>query len=171
MHPVKDAVEELIEESYLLTLSEEEICWDLDRFSHLCEKIVTQSIHDTGRRKQLLQRLVSLKTASPFSALGSSSLFSLLFRKRKHNRTSKQEFVKRVARVKRTMIKTIERFEPQLIPLIERDLAHRSIPALPLVRRTELRPTMGRGKVWRSILVALFALVAVSLFLFVAGKG
>ena len=45
---VKDAIEELIEENYVDTLSKEEIDAGLDRFSQMCEKTIPKNIRDIG---------------------------------------------------------------------------------------------------------------------------
>jgi len=171
MHTVRDAVEELIEESYLLTLSEEEICRELERFSSVCERVVTENVQDNGRLKHVLLRLASIRAAAPIRPFGSPNLLLRLFRKKRVTHTSKEKYVEKVAKVKRAMTKAIERFEPQLIPLIDNDLTQWSGSPLFLMRTTERVPIKGRRRVWRPVLVALFALVVVSLFLFIARKG
>ena len=57
MPSTNERIDQLIEESYLLSLSEEEIRSDLDRFVEVCGKVIRENVHDRKQMQELAQKL------------------------------------------------------------------------------------------------------------------
>ena len=47
----------MIEESYLLSLSESEIRMDLERFVEMCSRVISENIHDKKQMQKLSEKL------------------------------------------------------------------------------------------------------------------
>ena len=62
MSKVKEAIEEMIEESYLLGLSEDEIRQDFKRFIDTCFHVVQENVKDRDVISQLAESLAREQT-------------------------------------------------------------------------------------------------------------
>ena len=121
MQTVKDTIEALIEESYLLTLSEQGLNDALVRFILTCKTVIRETVRDMNRRRRLLRRIGSLHAAMPGCDVDSRHFLHILSRKPAGKHLRREEKVKRVAEVKLAILKAIEESEPQLVCFIEHD--------------------------------------------------
>ena len=121
MSKVKEAIEEMIEESYLMGLSEEEIRRDFTRFIDTCYNVIHDHVKDREVISGLTEDLAREKTC-------------ILIADRARNapdgsgpqvggagaeRTSRELFAGKVARRKRMILKTIAAYDPRLVRLID----------------------------------------------------
>ena len=131
---VKEAIEEMIEESYLLGLSEQEIRKDFKRFIDACYAVIQDNVKDrsivSGLAENLAREQTVILIADRAEASGADVPASGLDESAEdedsdevdRNRAATQEFSEKVARRKRQILRTIAKYDPQLVRLID---AHR----------------------------------------------
>jgi hypothetical protein len=132
---VKEAIEEMIEESYLLGLSEREICRDFKRFIDACYAVIQENVKDRSvvsglaenlAREQTVLLIADRADAPPGADVSLEDLEKTAADEEKadgeRNRAAIQEFSEKVARRKRQILRTIAQYDPQLVRLID---AHR----------------------------------------------
>lgn len=111
MADVKDAVEEMIEESYLLGLSEEEILADFSRFIDTCYTVIQDNVKSSESLSRLAENLAREKTstrdADEAAALGKVAA-----------RDARRACAEKAARRKRMVLKAIADYDPDLVRLI-----------------------------------------------------
>lgn len=139
MSRVKEAIEEMIEESYLLGLSEDEIRQDFSHFIDTCYTVIRSNVRDRAAVSGLSEDLARERTCvliadhseggtgGPESSEEDDAVVQ----------SPQEQFAERVARRKRLILKTIGAYDPRLVRLIDEqryqvDLGH--------VRRTRFRP-------------------------------
>lgn len=122
MDRVKDAVEELIEETYLLSLSDEELERDLTRFAEVCGWVIVKNVRDKRKLDILTQRLAMVRLLSLIANKMADLNLERGFRSEGRANPARERRIKSIVRNKRLILKTIEEYEPQLIPLIEEGL-------------------------------------------------
>jgi len=158
---VKEAIEEMIEESYLLGLSEQEIRRDFKRFIDACYEVIQENVKDrfvvSGLADNLAREQTVILIADRAEASGvditvgdldGSSVDPEADTQAHHAAT--QEFSGKVARRKRQILRTIAQYDPQLVRLID---AHRfqgegdepSRPAFPKPSRRSNRSGASRS--------------------------
>jgi len=120
MSKVKEAIEEMIEESYLLGLSEPEIRQDFKRFIDTCYAVIQKNVTDRDVVSGLAENLAREQTC-------------ILIADRTEARTKQvevtgpaegvkapdEEFPGKVARRKRQILRVIAKCDPQLVRLID----------------------------------------------------
>lgn len=170
MQTVKDTIETLIEESYLLTLSEERLDEELDQFIHTCKTIIRENVRDIVRRRRLLRRITSIHATMLKSDKDSQHIHRILFGKRGRKHLKWEEKVKRVTGIKRAIIRGIEEDEPQLVYFIEHDILQPHMSP-PLLEARENRKQWPRIKGWVPMCIGLvvFGLLMLLLYLVVRG--
>lgn len=135
MNQTRDAVEELIEESYLLSLSGEEIRRDLNRFAEVCGWVIVENIKDKRKLDMLTRKLAMVRVSSLISSKAANLNILGIFKSDGTVRSPTERWAKTIARNKRLILKTIEQCEPQLIPIIEGELkANSSKGSFPSMR-------------------------------------
>ena len=118
MASVKDAIEEIIEESYLLGLSEAEIREDFRRFIDTCYTVIEANVKNREAISGLAEDLAREKTCiliadhsgeeeTAFDAEGGEV------------KDAQEAFAEKVARRKRMILKAIADYDPQLVRLID----------------------------------------------------
>jgi hypothetical protein len=120
MTRVKEAIEEIIEESYLMGLSEQEICEDFRRFIDTCYEVLYKNLKNREALNGLAETLEREQTfvlmadyaEERRSQLGEDSSIKSL----------DEIFAEKAARRKRQILRTIAQYDPQLVRLID---AHR----------------------------------------------
>jgi hypothetical protein len=120
MTKVKEAIEEIIEESYLMGLSEQEICEDFRRFIDTCYEVLYKNLKNREALNGLAETLEREQTfvlmadyaEERRSQLGEDSPIKSL----------DELFAEKAARRKRQILRTIAQYDPQLVRLID---AHR----------------------------------------------
>lgn len=125
---VKEAIEEMIEESYLLGLSEQEIRKDFKRFIDACYAVIQENIKDrtivSGLAENLAREQTVILIADRADAPGPDLGLDVgdIDDVEQEDRIATQEFSEKVARRKRQILRTIAKHDPQLVRLID---AHR----------------------------------------------
>ena len=118
MASVKDAIEEMIEESYLVGLSEDEIRQDFRRFIDTCFTVIQANVKNREAISGLAEDLAREKTCilivdhvgegeAAFDEEGGEA------------KDAQEAFAEKVARRKRLILKAIADYDPQLVRLID----------------------------------------------------
>ena len=113
MADVKDAIEEMIEESYLLGLSEEEILADFSRFIDTCYTVIQDNVKSRAALSRLAENLAREKTSTRL-ADQSTDLGKVAAR------DAQRACAEKAARRKRMVLKAIADYDPQLVRLINK---------------------------------------------------
>ena len=118
MANVKEAIEEVIEESYLLNLTAEEIRRDFEKFIETCFLVIKSNVRDRDVIAELNKELAREKTCvlieeheglkGTSEVAGDSSI-----------RASTSRFAEKVARRKCFILKAIAEIDPKLVRLID----------------------------------------------------
>jgi len=143
MSRVKEAIEEIIEESYLMGLSEQEICEDFRRFIDTCYEVLYQNLKNREALNGLAETLEREQTfvlmadyaEERRAQLGEDSPIKSL----------NEIFAEKAARRKRQILRTIAQYDPQLVRLID---AHRFQGEVKELARPRLRRAAWRAR-WR----------------------
>ena len=121
MSKVKEAIEEVIEESYLLGLSQQEIRQDFKRFIDTCYNVIHENIKDrevvSGLAENLAREQTCILIADRTDGTGEVEVASGTPTAKE--RESVDEFSERVARRKRQILCTIAKYDPQLVRMID----------------------------------------------------
>tara|TARA_B100001964_G_C14031887_1_gene508660 strand:- start:162 stop:692 length:531 start_codon:yes stop_codon:yes gene_type:complete len=171
MPSTNQRIDQLIEESYLLSLSEEEIRSDLDRFVEVCGKVIRENVHDRKQMQELAQKLARARALSLIEdhhedddELSIAEPFEI----EDESRSPKEIFAEKVARNKCLILKTIRDCSPGLEDLIDKErypaLADESESPLPLSTGTRQSPKDTVFKVFY-VVTLLFVLLLVYLVL------
>ena len=121
MTKVREAIEEIIEESYLLGRSEREIRQDFKRFIETCFAVINENIKDPRVVSSLAENLEREKEvilipdrgdgpveAEPDGASAAS-----------RQATQADDLCEKVARRKRQILRAIAKYDPELVRLID----------------------------------------------------
>ena len=121
MPSIRDSIDEMIEESYLLGLSKSEIKADLDRFVEICGKIIHENVHDRKQIQKLTEKLARARALSLIEEHHEEDpeQDAVLPDGKKAVGSSRGRFAERVARNKRLILRTINDCDPLLLQLIE----------------------------------------------------
>ena len=121
MSKVKEAIEEVIEESYLLGLSQQEIRQDFKRFIDTCYSVIHENVKDrdvvSGLAESLAREQTCILIADRKS--GSAQVEVGTEDDTVKEGESVDEFSERVARRKRQILRTIAKYDPQLVRMID----------------------------------------------------
>ena len=116
MANVKEAINELIEESYLMGLSEQEIRSDFEQFIETCFSVIKDSVKDREAVNGLAESLAREKTVILIADHPGSSEIEP---DGDEEKSPDVVFAERVARRKRLILKTIAQYDPDLVRLID----------------------------------------------------
>ncbi len=116
MDSVKDAIEEIIEESYLLGLSEAEIREDFRRFIDTCYAVIEANVQNREAISGLAEDLAREKTCVLIADHSDEAAFDEAGGKIKD---AQEAFAEKIARRKRMILKAIADYDPQLVRLID----------------------------------------------------
>lgn len=143
MSKVKEAIEEMIEESYLMGLSEQEIRQDFKRFIETCYAVIHNHIKDrdvvSGLAENLAREQTCILIADRAEGAGSGVEVAA---EADRERSPEEEFSERVARRKRQILRTIAKYDPRLVRLIDAQRFKGEMGATnrPVLRRPAWRP-------------------------------
>lgn len=137
MSSVKEAIEEVIEESYLMGLSEEEIRLDFKRFIDTCFAVLQANVKDREAIGELTEELAREKTCiliadhahegqGEAAVVGASDAIT-------------EVFAEKVARRKRLILKAIADYDPNLVRLIDAQRFQGDVRREPKVRIRKTR--------------------------------
>ncbi len=123
---VKEAIEEMIEESYLLGLSEQEIRQDFQRFIDACFVVIQENVKDRTVVSELTESLAHEQTVHiagrAEGGAGEVSVGDVEETEEGGQGAASREFSEKVARRKRWILRAIADHDPSLVRLID---AHR----------------------------------------------
>jgi hypothetical protein len=120
MPDIRESINEMIEESYLLNLSESEIKADLDRFVEICGRVVYENIHDRKQMQELTEKLARARALSLIEDHQDDEFEPALDEDDDRTTPSARDhFVERVARNKRLILKAVRECDPRLEGLID----------------------------------------------------
>lgn len=122
MDHVKDAVEDLIEETYLLSLSDEELDREVSRFAEVCGWVIMRYVKDKNKLNLLTQRLAMVRLTSLIANKVAELDLPGIFQSEGVAKSARERRVKAIIQNKRLILRTIGKYEPQLIPFIEEGL-------------------------------------------------
>ncbi|MEE2754306.1 MAG: hypothetical protein VX910_10020 [Candidatus Latescibacterota bacterium] len=166
-----ETIDQLIEESYLLSLSEEEIRSDLDRFVEVCGKVIREHVHDQKQMQELAHKLARARALSLIEDKNSDENGIEMpepFGIEDGSRSPKQLFAEKVARNKCLILKTIRDCNPALEELIEKErypaLGQENVSAMPFWTGT-VRSSKGMVFKVFYVITLLFVLLLVYLVL------
>lgn len=118
MPDIRESIDEMIEESYLLSLSESEIRADLERFVEICGRVIHENVHDRKQMQKLTEKLARARALSLIEEhreAGGEERFG----EERAVKSSRERFAEKVARNKRLILRTIRECDPRLEQLIE----------------------------------------------------
>jgi hypothetical protein len=120
MSRVKEAIEEVIEESYLRGLSDEEIRSDFKRFIDTCFSVLQSNVKDRESIGALTEELAREKTCTLIADHAHDSQIDTAVAGASGVSDETQEvFAEKVARRKRLILKAIADYDPDLVRLID----------------------------------------------------
>jgi hypothetical protein len=155
MPETNETIDQLIEESYLLSLSEEEIRSDLNRFVEVCGKVIRENVHDRNQMQELAQKLARGRALSLIEDQNEdeeSIEISEPFEIEDDSKSPKEIFAEKVARNKCLILKTIRDCNPGLEDLIERE----RYPALIQEKETAMPFATGAGRSPKDMVFKVF---------------
>ena len=143
MPDIRESIDEMIEESYLLGLNETEIKADLDRFVEICGHVIYENVRDRRQVQQLTEKLARARALSliednqeeaPEPAIEDEADDASA-------PTGRERYAERVARNKRLILKAIRDCDPRLESLIEQArFPAKGKPSAPTVVIDEPKP-------------------------------
>ena len=120
MSNIRENIEEMIEESYLLGLSEREIKADLERFVDTCGRVIRENVRDRKKMQELVEKLARARALSLIENQQVPQGEGV-FPEQGIARSSRENFAEKVARNKRTILRTIGECDRKLVELIEQE--------------------------------------------------
>ena len=144
MTKVQEAIEEIIEESYLLGLSEKEIREDFKQFIDTCYNVIHHNIKDRGVVSNLAENLAREQTviliADRNAGLPQAGLKETSGNESTKSQTA-DDFCEKVARRKRQILRTLAKYDPDLVQIIDehRFQGENDEPVRPAFRRKHRR--------------------------------
>lgn len=133
MQKIRDMVQEVIEESYLLGRTEEEIWADLTRFVELCNRVIREHVRNRKALDELASRLSLVKQDVLTNASGSHRREDLV-RPDGRPKSYLELLAEKAARNKRLVLKAIEECDPRLVQLIQAQRFSKEVDAMPRKR-------------------------------------
>ena len=159
MTKVKEAIEEVIEESYLLGLSEREIRQDFKRFIDTCYVVIHDHVKDRDVVTGLAESLAREQTCILIADRGDGSGEVGVSQGTGKEQTTLEEFSEKVARRKRQILRTIAKYDPQLVRLIDEQRFQGDgggeEPRRPALGRSPWSPSWSRKLDWTQLRVQL----------------
>jgi len=118
---ITEYIEEIIEESYLLGLSENEIKANLDRFVETCSKVIRENVHDRKQMQELAEKLARARALSLIEDQEDGDDVEAELEALESSKSSRELFAEKVARNKRLILRAIGDCDSKLVGLIEKE--------------------------------------------------
>jgi len=115
----RDMVEELIEESYLLGLTEDQIWEDLHRFVATCERTIREHVQDEKTLDRLLSHLNSVRERAYREVVARIKDAGALIKPDGSRKTRRELLAEQAAKNKRMVLQAIRECDPKLAAQIE----------------------------------------------------
>ncbi len=114
MMRTSEYIEEVIEESYLLGLSDSEIRANLDQFIETCGRVIRDHVHDKKQMQILAEKLARARALSLIEDHREGE-----WGETKPAQVPQENLAERVARNKRLILRAIGECDPRLVLLID----------------------------------------------------
>ena len=114
-------IEEMIEESYLLGLSEPDIRANLDRFVETCGRVIRKNVHNKKQMHILAEKLARARALSLIEDQQEDDETEDLLPKDNPLKSPQEQLAEKVARNKRLILRAIGECNPKLVHLIEQE--------------------------------------------------
>ena len=148
MTKVREAIEEIIEESYLLGRSEREIRQDFKRFVDTCFAVIHDNIKDREAVSSLLKDLEREQAVILIADRGDGAGEAEPDGETVSTGTlPADDFCEKVARHKRHILRAIAKYDPELVRLIDEHRFQGEVDE-PLRPRFRRKPPRGREIDW-----------------------
>ena len=155
MTKVREAIEEIIEESYLLGRSEREIRQDFKRFMDTCFAVIHDNIKDREAVSSLLENLEREQAVILIADRGDGSGEAEADEETVGSGTlSADDLCEKVARHKRQILRAIAKYDPELVRLIDEHRFQGEMDE-PLRPRFSRKPPGGRQIDWAELKLQL----------------
>ena len=129
MPDIRESIDEMIEESYLVGLTEGEIRADMERFVSICGRVIRENVHDKKQTRRLTEQLARARALSLVEdASGSRDDSDLLIPDAETRTSPRGRYAERAARNKRLILRVIRECDPKLEQLIEQERFSGSLP-------------------------------------------
>ena len=128
MASIKEAIEEVIEESYLLNLTTEEIRQDFEKFIETCFEVIKSNVRNPDSLAELNKELAREKTCILIDEFGGSEGGIPLYTDDSNKDVPSTGFAEKVARRKCLILKAIAESDPKLVRLIDEHRFSGEIP-------------------------------------------
>ena len=129
MPEIRESIDEMIEESYLLGLTEGEIRADMERFVSICGRVIRENVHDRKQTRRLTEQLARARALSLVEdASGSRDDTDLLIPDEDTRTPPQGRYAERAARNKRLILRVIRECDPKLEQLIEQERFSAALP-------------------------------------------
>jgi len=161
MPSTSESIDQLIEESYLLGLTQEEIRADLDRFVEVCGKVIRQNVQDRKQMQDLAQQLARARALSLIEDQREDDDEAPVLDEQEDLRSAREAFAEKVARNKCLILRTIRDCNPKLPELIERE----RYPILTGKAQPAAAHRVDAGKTARSFVFKIFYAVTLAFVL------
>jgi len=142
MNEIKTAVDDLIEETQMRELDDEQIEWRVRKFTEICEEMIEARVGDVRKRKMLIERLQIMKcfydrssVKQPAAGVSSRELDE----RQRHKR------LRNIVRRRRMALEMIKRVDPKIAREIKETLDKTYANPIPGARRPA--PVKERDKI------------------------
>ncbi|HUU26749.1 MAG TPA: hypothetical protein VM123_02965 [archaeon] len=139
MNQIKAAVDDLIEETRLRNLNDEQIEWRLRKFTEVCEKTIKNRVDNIQKRQMLIERLEILKCFYDHSSVkhygGALSI-------READERERNKRLQNIVRRRRMALEMIERTDPEVAQEIVENLEEIFSKSVPLPRTNVKTPRL-----------------------------
>lgn len=119
-------IEEAIEESYLIGLSDEEIRANLDQFIDTCGRVIQAHVHDKQHMQTLAEKLARARALSLIEERQDDEWTEI-----QPAPPTQPNLAERVARNKRLILRAISECDPKLVEKIEKARFPKDQPKIP----------------------------------------
>ncbi len=164
MNRVRDAIDEMIEESYLLGLTDEEIWNDLTLFLSCCERVIKREVKDKETINLLEKKLSSVRVSTLIKNKFDPNESKGTLKEDGTLKSAHEVLAERVSLNKRRILQAIGKCDPKFVSMIESE-RYRSSPQPGPSKRKRGRYT-GGVKLWVYKVIYIAGVVALFLLIY-----
>jgi hypothetical protein len=132
MDEITTAVDDLIEETRMRELGDDQIEWRVRKFTEICREMIEARVGDVRKRKMLIERLQIMECFYDRSSVKQPAA-GLSSREVKENQRNKR--LRTIVRRRRMALKMIERVDPEIAREIKETLEETYASPIPAGRR------------------------------------
>ena len=125
MNRISSQVDDLIEETRMRELSDDQVQWRIRKFTQICEREIERGVHNPGKRKMLLERLGIMKCLYDHSSVTHSARGAAQSEEEEALRVKRLQNIVRRRRMALEMIERVdESVADRIIAGLEREYAN-----------------------------------------------